>query len=112
MIPNIINTLVGLGLIYATVLQPTWIEQQYLPMGIFAIVILVMAIWARRTDAHYWFSTVNISLAVALGILSLFPLPTLPNLTFWGGFWVGSLVPVIALWAAIYPPKPASEQPG
>jgi len=111
MIPNLINTLVGLVLAYATVLHMTWIEQQYLPLGAFAIIILVMALWARRTDAHPWFSTANIALAVALGILSLLPLPTLPNLTFWGGFWVGSLVPVFALWAAIYRPRTIIEQP-
>lgn len=105
MIPNLVTTVAGIGLAFATILHPTWIEQQYLPMGIFAIVIVVMSLWARRTDAHPWFSNVNIVLGVLLGILSLLPLPTLPNLTFWGGFWIGSLAPCVALWAAIYHPK-------
>lgn len=107
MIPNIINTVVGLALAYAVVLHPTWVEQRYVPFGAFALVILVMALWARRSDARRWFSTVNIALAVVLGLLSLLPLATLPNLTFWGGFWVGALVPTIALWAVLYRPKPA-----
>lgn len=110
MIPNLVNTLTGIVLVYATVLHPTWIEQQYLPIGLFAIIIVVMALWARRTDAHNWFSSVNIVLGLALGVLALLPLPTLPNLTFWGGFWVGSLVPCVALWAAIYRPKANIEQ--
>lgn len=105
MIPNTINTLAGLALMYATVLHPTWAGRQYLPFGAFALVILVMALWARRSDAHRWFSSVNVVLAIALGVLSLLPLPTLPNLTFWGGFWVAALVPTIALWAALYRPK-------
>lgn len=107
MIPNILNTIVGLALAYATVLHPTWVEQRFLPYGGFALVILVLALWARRSDAQGWFSAVNIFLAIALGVLSLLPLPTLPNLTFWGGFWVGALVPSLALWAALYHPKPA-----
>lgn len=105
MIPNIINTLVGLVLACATVLYPRWIEQQYLPMLVFAAVILVMAIWARRSDPDRWFSNVNIIMAVLLAILALLPLPTLPNLAFWGGFWIGSIVPVVALWAVLYRPE-------
>lgn len=109
MTPNIINTLVGLALAYSVVLKPTWVEQRYLPLGVFAIVILVLALWARRSDSRRWFSDVNIVLAILLGLLSLLPLATLPNLTFWGGFWIGALVPTIALWAALFRPKPAAS---
>ncbi|HET7261491.1 MAG TPA: hypothetical protein VFK60_06655 [Casimicrobiaceae bacterium] len=107
MIPNIINTIVGLALAYVVVLHPTWAGQRFVPLGVFALVILVMALWARRSDARRWFSAVNIVLAVVLGLLSLLPLATMPNLTFWGGFWIGCLVPTIALWAVIYRPSPA-----
>lgn len=108
MIPNILNTLVGLTLAYAVVLRPAWAGQRFLPFGAFALVILVLALWARRSDARRWFSNVNIVLAVILGILATLPLATLPNLTFWGGFWVGALVPTIALWAVLYRPAPAA----
>ncbi|MBS0576475.1 MAG: hypothetical protein JSS45_08650 [Proteobacteria bacterium] len=107
MIPNLVNTITGLVLVYATVLKPTWVEQRYLPLAAFAGIILVMALWARRSDPAKWFSSTNIVLAIALGVMSLLPLATLPNLTFWGGFWVGALVPTIALWAALYRPPPA-----
>ncbi len=110
MIPNLINTITGLVLAYAAVLHPTWIEQRYLPLAAFAAIILVMALWARRNDTHPWFSTVNIVLAIALGLLSLLPLATLPNLAFWGGFWIGTLVPTVALWAALYRPQPATAR--
>lgn len=108
MIPNLINTLTGLVLAYAVVLNPTWIERRYFPLLGFAAVMLVMALWARRSDAHAWFSTVNIVLAILLGALALLPLATLPYLTFWTGFWVGCAVPVIAFWAALYRPKPVA----
>ncbi|MGH8292283.1 MAG: hypothetical protein ACRESA_02305 [Gammaproteobacteria bacterium] len=105
MIPNIINTLVGLALVGLTVLDITWVERRYLPLLVFAAVMFLMALWARRSDPRKWFSSVNIVLAVLLAILALLPLPTLPNLTFWGGFWVGILVPVVALWAVLYRPE-------
>jgi len=100
----------ALVLAYATVLHPTRVEQRYPPFAGFAVVILAMAMWARRSDPHPWFSSVNIVLAITLGILSLLPLATLPNLTFWGGFWVGALVPTVALWAALYRPQPAASR--
>ena len=111
MIPNIINTLVGLFLAYLVVLRPLWAERQYFPLLVFAAVIFAMALWARRTDPARWFSNVNIVLAVLLAIMELMPLPTLPNLTFWGGFWIGILVPVVALWAVLYRPElPAAAE--
>ncbi|MCK9514797.1 MAG: hypothetical protein WCZ18_00060 [Ottowia sp.] len=104
MIANLLNTLVGIVLAYAVVLHPTWIEQQYFPLLGFAAVIFVLAIWARLSDPHPWYSWVNMVLAVLLGILALFPLATqtFSNLAFWGPFWVGCTVPVVALWSALY----------
>lgn len=107
MIPNLINTVVGLALVYATVLHSAWIEQGTFPLAGFALVILVLAVWARFSDPHPWFSNANIALAIALGAMSLLPLHSLPDLTFWGGLWVGVLVPTFALWAALYKPEPA-----
>lgn len=108
MIPNLVSTITGLALAYVVVLHPAWVEHQYLPLAAFAIIILIMAVWARRSDAHPWFSSVNILLAIGLGILSLLPLETLPDLTFWAGFWVGCLAPTLALWAALYRPERGS----
>jgi len=105
MIPNLLNTLAGLALMYGVVVHPTWVENRYLPLGAFAIAILVLAVWARFSDARRWFSSVEIVMAIALGILSTLPMATLPNLTFWGGFWVGAVVATTALWAALFRPK-------
>lgn len=111
MIPNVLNTCVGLFLSYLVIIRPLWIERQFFPLLIFAAVMFLLALWARRTDPARWFSTVNMVLAVLLGILALLPLPLLPNLTFWGGFWVGILVPVVALWAALYKPESPAVEP-
>ncbi|MCZ2104138.1 MAG: hypothetical protein OZ923_11515 [Comamonadaceae bacterium] len=102
MFANLINTIAGLVLVYSVVLHPTWVEQRYFPLMGFAAVFLVLAVVARRGDPHPWFSWTNIALAIALAILSLFPLATLPYLTFWVSFWVGCTVPILALWALLY----------
>lgn len=102
MIPNTVNTIVGLVLVYASILLPNWLGHRYLPLLGFAVVLFALALWARRSDVRRWFSTVNMVLAVLLAILSLFPLAVLPSITFWGSFWVGCLVSVVAFWAALY----------
>lgn len=105
MIPNLLNCIAGLALVYAVVVHPTWAEHRYVPFVAFAAIMFVLALWARAGDARRWFSNVNIVLAIALAILSTLPLATLPNLTFWGGFWVGAVVATVALWAVLFRPK-------
>lgn len=102
MIANLLNTLVGLVLAYVVVLDSSWVEHRYFPFLAFAAIIFVLALWARRSDPQRWFSNVTIAMAIWLAVLSLFPLEVMPSLTFWGGFWVGSLVPTVSLWAALY----------
>lgn len=104
MIPNLINTIAGLVLVYATVLHPTWVGQRFGPFAVSAVLILVMALWARRSDSLRWYSNVNIACAIALGALSVLPLAIFPNLTFWAGLWIGVLVPICALWSVLYRP--------
>lgn len=105
MIANLLNCIVGLALVFVVVVHPTWAEQRYVPFLVFAAVILVLALWARASDARRWFSNVNVVMAIGLAILSTLPLATLANLTFWGGFWVGAVVATVALWAVLFRPK-------
>jgi len=105
MIPNIINTLLGLVLVYAAVLNPALMTGRFYPLLIAAAVIFIMAIWARRSDNHPWQSNVNIIMAILLAALALLPLRTFPIVTFWGGVWVGVIVANMSLWAILYRPR-------
>lgn len=84
MIPNILNCIAGLALVYTVVVHPTLAEHRYVPFAVFAGAILLLALWARQGDSRRWFSNVNIVMAIGLGILSVMPLATMPYLTFWG----------------------------
>jgi hypothetical protein len=108
MTPNVVNTIIGLLLIYAAILNPS-ILSGHPPLLITAAVILLMAVWARRGDAHPWQSNVNITMAILLAALSFLPPDLLGIATFWGPFWIGIIVSITALWAAIY--RPGREPP-
>lgn len=111
MVPNILNCIVGLALVYIVVVHPTLAEHRYVPFAIFAAAILLLALWARASDARRWFSNVNLVIAIGLGILSTLPLATMPYLTFWAGFWAGAVAATMALWAALFRPQvvPAAD---
>jgi hypothetical protein len=106
MIANIANTVVGIGLVYMAVLQPSSVETARGAWLSFVAgaVIIVLAFVSRRSDAGRWFSATNALAGVALlalgGSQALSAAP--PLLSFWGVFWVGCIVAVVALWAALY----------
>lgn len=110
MIPNLLNTLLGLWLVYAAILRPTWTASS-LDLATAAIVVFVLALWARPGDYGKWQSSTNIVLGILLLLFAGVQRAGLspPLLTFWAAFWVGMLVAVFALWAALYrPPVEAS----
>lgn len=108
MIPGILNTILGLALVYISVLDLALVEGRTWHVIVAGGIIVVLALWARLRDAMHWPSTTNIVLGVLLllfGILQwITPLAHL--FVFWYVFWVGILVAVIALWAALYRPRP------
>ncbi len=107
MIPNLVNTLVGIWLVYLAVLNPAVIGEGRKAVYISGLVILVLGYWARGSDYVKWYS----STIIVLGILLLatagleFILWWSEALTFWMVFWVGNAVAVISLWAVLYRPQ-------
>lgn len=103
MIANALNTLLGLWLVYAAVLDRAWAENTWtLPVA--GVLVVVLAVWARMTDYRRWQSSTNIVLGIVLLILTaLHGLGAAsPLVMFWAVFWPGILVAVFALWSLLY----------
>lgn len=113
MIANLINTAMGLALVYSAILDPHLLVGKPFRIAVCAVVVFVLALWARRTDAYRWQSNTNLFLAVLLLVLGLLQFRSLTLLTFWGLFWIGILVSVLALWAVLHrPTHVAAESSG
>lgn len=106
MLANLMNTLIGLVMVYAAVLDPRLVAPEALTLFFLGLIILGFAIWARMTDSASWFSQTN--MFVGFGVVALAAAQHL-KLTgslvdFWGVFWCGLILSVVAFWAALYRP--------
>lgn len=110
MLANLMNMLIGLVMVYAAVLDPRLVAPETVTLLFFGLVILGFAIWARMTDSAKWFSQTNVIVGFCvLALAALQHLKLTGSLVdFWGVFWRGLIVSVVAFWAALY--RPASAQ--
>jgi len=113
MIANIVNTLIGLALVYGAVLTPVSLGDSVWILPACGAGIIGLALWARNTDRLKWFNLVNTVLGAALLLLA-----TARNfiavhslVLFWWVFWVGILVAVFAFWSALYTLDRAAAKP-
>ena len=106
MLANLLNTLIGLIMVYAAVLEPRLVAPETMTLFFLGLVILGFTLWARTTDSASWFSQTNA--VVGFCVLALAGLQhmklTGSLIDFWGVFWCGLFVSIIALWAALYRP--------
>jgi hypothetical protein len=114
MIPNLLNTLLGLWLTYAAIFPVTVGAHYHRWLFGAAIVTIALALWARRGDYAPWQSTMTIIAAVTLAVILAADrfLISSAVLLFWGVLWVGLVSATVSLWAAIYRPDVAAAAPG
>jgi hypothetical protein len=111
MLAHALNTIVGLCLTYAAIF-PTAVgigRDRFALTG--AILTIVLALWARRSDASTWQSTTAVTAGVLLAILAIANrvIQVSDVLMFWGVLWAGLVSATVCLWAALYrPPQSAS----
>ena len=104
MIPNLLNTALGIALVYCAILVPGPLHDGAWPLMAAGIGIIALGLWARRNDKLKWFNLVNVVLGAALVLLGIARAltPVHPLVMFWWVFWVGIIVAVLAFWSALY----------
>jgi hypothetical protein len=106
MIPNLLNTLLGLWLTYAAIFPVTVGTHYHRWLFGAAIVTAALALWARRGDYAPWQSTMTIVAAATLVVILVADRFLIASavLLFWGVLWVGLVSATVSLWAALYRP--------
>ena len=104
MIPNILNTIVGVAVVYCAILAPQFLHDTAWHLAIGGVGIIILGLSARMNDRVKWFNLVNVVLGAALVLLGVTRtlMPVHDLVMFWWAFWVGTIVAVLALWSALY----------
>ena len=104
MIPNAINTILGIILVYCAVLEPNRTGEASGLLAVGGVLISGLAFWARRADRIKWFNVVNMCMGITLLVVAVWhaasPLHALVR--FWSLFWIGTTVSLFALWMLLY----------
>jgi hypothetical protein len=109
MIPNLLNTLLGLWLAYRAIFTVPAGDMNNLELTASGIAVVLLALWARQTDYARWHSNANAGLGVVLLALAVARWVTMvaPLAAFWFILLGGIAVAIIAMWAMLYR-RPAS----
>lgn len=109
MIPNLINTAIGIWLVYAAVLNPAELGGRLAVLAS-GIAVLVLAIWAYQADYLKWPATTAGALGAGLAVYAGIQLSESSGfVTFWIALFVGIAVAVASLWSALYRQPSAPE---
>jgi hypothetical protein len=108
MTADLLNTLVGLWLAYAAIFpQGAGTAGNRGILGA-AVLTVVLALWARRSDVSPWQSNTAIAAGAILAILTIADQFTHVSdvLMFWTVLWAGLVSATVSMWAALYRPAP------
>ncbi len=114
MAASLLNTLLGLWLVYAAVLDPAVLHNRASLLAASAAALLVLGFWAYRVDYLKWpgITDVVVGLLLLLVLLLSRAFGTSDVLVFWVVFWSGCIAGVVSLWSVFYrsgSPPEASE---
>jgi len=104
MIANFFNTLIGLWLAHTAIFPAASGAYRDRFIVIAALVMIGLALWARRSDASPWQSTTTMVAGMALAALGIAHqvIQVSDVAMFWGILWAGLVSATVSLWAALY----------
>ena len=109
MIANATTILIGLWLVYRAIFSVPAGNVGQVEVIVAGAAVVLLALWARRTDLMSWHSVTNIMLGLIILLLGLarWSLGLTPPVAFWIVLLIGNAVAVIAMWSLLYRPAVA-----
>jgi hypothetical protein len=113
MIANLATILIGLWLVYRAIFSIPAGAVSQVELLAAGVALILLALWARRTDFLSWHSGTNIFLAAILLLLTAVQQAASvdPLISFWMVLLVGIAVAITALWAILYRPGIVKSMP-
>jgi hypothetical protein len=109
MIANSLTVLIGLWLSYRVIFSIPAGALNQIEMLSTGVAVILLALWARRTDLLGWHSGTNIVLGVGLLLLGAVQRAAgvEPLVSFWIILLIGITVAIAAMWSILYRPNAA-----
>ncbi|HUA34262.1 MAG TPA: hypothetical protein VMA09_11695 [Candidatus Binataceae bacterium] len=103
MIPNLLSTLIGLGLVCTVVLDSAAIESHGVVLLVAGALLVVLGVLAWRIDYLKWpGATALVSGAIVTITFASGLAARSAESAYWITFWSGSAAGVVSLWSALY----------
>jgi cadmium resistance protein CadD (predicted permease) len=111
MIANFVTILIGLWLAYRAIFSIPAGDMNQTEMMVAGIAVILLALWARRTDFMGWHSGTSIFLGLIILILAAVhrAIGVEPLVSFWMILLIGITVAIVAMWSMLY--RPDTAQP-
>jgi hypothetical protein len=109
MIANPLIILTGLWLLYRAIFSIPIGQMSEAEMMLAGIVVILLALWARRTDSMTWYSGTCVALGLIVVALSVarYTIGVEPLVSFWMVLLIGIAIAIIAMWSMLYRPAAA-----
>ncbi len=106
MIANFVIILIGLWLAYRAIFSLPAGDVNQTELVVAGVAVILLALWARRTDFMSWNSGTNIVLAVIILLLAAAHrvLGVDPLVSFWIILLIGITTAIAATWSILYRP--------
>jgi hypothetical protein len=107
MIANFATVLIGLWLVYRAIFSIPAGDVSQIELAAAGIAVILLSLWARRTDFMRWHSWTNMVLAVIILLLAAVRrvVEVDPQASFWMILLIGIMVAVTAMWSILYRPN-------
>ena len=111
MIANPLIILTGLWLSYRAIFSIPAGQMSETEMMIAGIAVILLALWARRTDPMTWYSGTCIALGLIVVALSVVrhTIGVEPLVSFWMVLLIGIAIAIIAMWSMLYRPARVAD---
>ena len=111
MIANFVTILVGLWLAYRAIFSIPAGELSQTEMIVAGVAVILLALWARRSDFMRWYSAISIVLGLIILVLAALHriVGIEPLVSFWMILLIGITVAIVAMWSILY--RPDTTQP-
>ncbi len=102
MLPDVLNTVIAIGLVCCAVLDLDAIRAHGLLLALAGGAMAALGVWATRSDYLKWPGATSALAGFALLAMVVAGFASSAEVSFWVALWSGTAAGIVSLWSALY----------